>query len=129
MVISVMATRISYKDLTLGSIPRWPTYALLTQRQSIGVTYRERGFESPREYLSAYGGMVYTHALRACLGFGIQVRILLGAHMYTFKEHLDDIISWLQTNGYYNADTLSWALTFAYERFKNKQTLFSIEIG
>lgn len=50
-------------------------------------------------------------------------------HMaYTFKEHLDDIIFWLQNNDIYNADTLSWCLTIAYERYKNKEELFSTEI-
>ena len=47
---------------------------------------------------------------------------------YSFKEHLDDMVSWLQNNELYNADTLSWCLQVAYDRWKNKDVLFSQEV-
>lgn len=47
---------------------------------------------------------------------------------YSFKEHLDDITEWAKVNEIYNADTLSWCLTIAYERWNNKLELFSKDI-
>jgi len=47
--------------------------------------------------------------------------------MITYKQYLEDIILWLQNNDLYNADTLSWCLGVAYERWSKGLVLFSQE--
>lgn len=47
---------------------------------------------------------------------------------YKFEEHLNDIILWLQNKSLYNADTLSWCLGVAYDRWTQNKELFSTEV-